>query len=78
MAFDFPFDTLRLSGMSSWFRTNGNRAMYFQPLICSEAERRTRQGIVFLICLACLLLLLSSCALPVGSGIRTLRLRIAG
>ena len=51
--------------MSSWFRTNVNRSMYFQPLLCREAERRTSQGIVFLICLACLLLLLSSCALPV-------------
>ena len=32
---------------------------------CSGEERRTRQGIVFLLCLACLLLLSSSCALPV-------------
>ena len=39
--------------------------MSFQPLVCSEAERRTRRGSVFRIGLACLLLLLSSCALPV-------------
>jgi hypothetical protein len=51
--------------MTYWLHTNANRSMYFQPLIGSEAERRTRQGIVFLICLACLLLMLSSCALPV-------------
>jgi len=37
--FDFPFDTLRLSGLSSWFHTNANRSMYFQPLICSGEER---------------------------------------
>src|SRR5262245_7052952 len=37
----------------------------FQPLIGSGAAGRTRQSRVFLICLACLLLLVSSCALPV-------------